>query len=138
MGLREVLPTSILIFPEYRDNVKILREIHGKSLNDPESFWRKIADDLHWYEKKGHAFEAVDQPPYGRWFPDWKTNISHNALDRQVSGPGRDKVAYHWEGENGDKRKLTYNDLYIEVNRFASAPRNSESKREIESQSTCR
>ncbi len=121
MGLREVLPTTSLIFPEYRHNVKILREIHRKSLNDPDSFWRKVAEDLHWYEKKGPVFEAMDQPPYGRWFPEWKTNISYNALDRQVSGPRKDKVAYYWEGENGDKRKLTYNDVYAEVNRFTSA-----------------
>ena len=61
------------------------------------------------------------QPPYGRWFPQWKSNISYNALDRHVSGPKKNKVAFYWEGENGDKRTLTYNELYEEVNKFASA-----------------
>lgn len=93
------------------------------SLQDPDSFWRKIADELFWYEKNGPAFEEMDQPPYGRWFPNWKTNISCNALDLQVAGARRSKIAYYWEGENGDKRTLSYNDVYEEVNEFASALR---------------
>jgi acetyl-CoA synthetase len=63
----------------------------------------------------------MDQPPYGRWFSKWKSNMSYNALDRHVSGPRKNKIAYYWEGENGEKRKFTYNDLYVEVNKFASA-----------------
>jgi acetyl-CoA synthetase len=121
MALREILPTTTLIFPEYRANLKILAEIHRESLQNPDAFWRKIADELFWYEKKGPAFEEMDQPPYGRWFPQWKSNLSYNALDRHVSGPKKNKVAYFWEGENGEKRTLTYNDLYQEVNKFASA-----------------
>ncbi len=110
-----------MIFPENRGNVKILRDVHKQSLQGPDSFWRKVADGLFWYGKNGPAFEAIDQPPYGRWFPGWKTNISYNALDRQVVGPRKKKIAYYWEGENGDKRTLTYNDLYEEVNKFSSA-----------------
>jgi acetyl-CoA synthetase len=110
-----------MIFPENRNNIKNLTDIHKKSLQDPDSFWRKVAEDLFWYQKKGPAFEKMGQPPYGRWFPEWKTNLSFNALDRQVTGPRKNKVAYYWEGENGDKRTLTYNDLYEEVNKLASA-----------------
>ena len=121
MALREILPTKTMIFPEYRGNLKILAEIHRESLEKPDAFWRKIGDELFWYEKKGPAFEEMAQPPYGRWFPEWKSNISYNALDRHVSGPKKNKVAFYWEGENGDKRTLTYNELYEEVNKFASA-----------------
>ncbi len=121
MALRDVLHTTAKIFPEYQKNVKILIDIHEESLRDPDSFWRKVADELFWYQKDGPAFEEMDQPPYGKWFPKWKSNISYNALDRQVAGPRKKKVAYYWEGENGDKRTLTYNDLYEEVNKFASA-----------------
>ena len=63
----------------------------------------------------------MDQPPYGRWFPKWITNLSYNALDRHNTGPRKNKIAYYWEAENGEKRKLTYSDLYVEVNKFASA-----------------
>jgi acetyl-CoA synthetase len=121
MALRDVLPTTELIFPEKRANTKILRDIHAQSMKDPDGFWRKAADDLFWYEKNGPAFEPMDQPPYGRWYPEWKTNLSYNALDRQVAGPRKNKIAFYWEGENGEKRVLTYNDLYTEVNKLASA-----------------
>lgn len=110
-----------MIFPEHRANIKTLNEIHRQSLQDPDSFWRKIGDELSWYQKNGPVFEVMAQPPYGKWFPQWKSNMSYNALDRQVAGPKKNKVAYYWEGENGDKRTLTYNDLYEEVNKFASA-----------------
>ena len=110
-----------MIFPENREKIKVLSEVQMRSLRDPDSFWRKVADELYWYEKKGPAFDPMSEPPYGCWFPNWKTNISYNALDRQVSGPRKNKVAYYWEGEGGDKRKITYNELYEEVNKFASA-----------------
>lgn len=121
MALRDILPTTEMIFPENRDHIKTLKEIHSRSLQGPDAFWRKVAEELFWYQKNGPAFEEMDQPPYGRWFPEWRTNISYNALDRHVAGPRKNKVAYYWEGENGDKRTLTYNDLYEEVNKFASA-----------------
>ena len=121
MALREILPTSTLIFPDTKPGMKILEENHRTSLRQPDSFWRKVADDLFWSKKDGPAFEEMDQPPYGKWFPNWRTNISQNSLDRQVAGPMKNKVAYYWEGENGEKRKLTYNDLYVEVNKLASA-----------------
>jgi acetyl-CoA synthetase len=117
MALREVLPTTELIYPD----IRILNEIHRKSLQDPESFWSEIADELFWHEKNGRVFEEIAQPPYGVWFPKWKTNISYNALDRHVFGAGKNKVAYYWEGDGGEKRILTYYDLYREVNRLASA-----------------
>ena len=110
-----------MVFRENRDNIAVLQEVHKKSLQDPESFWRKVAEELFWYDRKGPAFEVIDQPPYAHWFPNWKTNISYNALDRNVAGPRKNKVAYYWEGENGEMRKITYNELYEEVNRFASA-----------------
>jgi acetyl-CoA synthetase len=121
MGLREVLPTSTMIFPETKRGLKTLTEVHKESLKDPDSFWGKVANDLFWYKKDPQVFESMDQPPFGRWFAKWKSNMSYNALDLQVSGPRKNKIAYYWEGENGEKRKFTYNDLYVEVNKFASA-----------------
>jgi acetyl-CoA synthetase len=121
MALQEILPTTTLFFPENRANLKKLAEIHRESLEKPDSFWRAVADELFWYEKNGPAFEETPQPPYGRWFPRWKSNITYNALDRHIKSPTKNKVAYYWEGENGDKRTLTFNDLYEEVNKLASA-----------------
>src|SRR3990172_5906545 len=124
MALREVLPTSDLIHPDKetkRTNIDLLRELHRRSLEDPDSFWRDIADELFWYQKERRVFESIDQPPFGRWFPNWKTNISYNALDRHATGGRKDKVAFYWEGDAGEKRTLTYGELYEEVNKLASA-----------------
>jgi acetyl-CoA synthetase len=121
MSMKDILNTTTMVFPEDRANVKKLVEIHKESLDAPDTFWRNIANDLFWYGKDGLAFEEMNQPPYGRWFPQWKSNISYNALDRHVAGPKKNKVAYYWEGENGEKRTITYQELYDEVNKFASA-----------------
>jgi len=110
-----------MIFPETKAGLKTLIEVHKESLKDPDSFWGKIANDLFWYKKNPQVFETLDQPPYGRWFSKWKSNMCYNALDRHMSGPRKNKIAYYWEGENGERRKFTYNDLYVEVNKFASA-----------------
>jgi acetyl-CoA synthetase len=123
MALQEILPTTTMIFPENRANLKKLVEIHTQSLAKPDSFWRTVADELFWYEKKGPAFEEIAQPPYGRWFPNWKSNITYNALDRHINSPRKGKVAFYWEGENGEKRTLTFNDVYEEVNQLASGLR---------------
>jgi acetyl-CoA synthetase len=112
-----------MIFPENRANLAKLVEIHRESLAKPDAFWRNIADELFWYEKNGPAFEEMTQPPYGRWFPKWKSNITYNALDRHVKTPRKNKVAFYWEGEDGAKRTLTFNDVYKEVNKLASALR---------------
>jgi len=121
MALQEILPTTTMIFPENRPNLTKLAAIHRESMEKPDSFWRTVAEELFWYEKEGPAFEEMTQPPYGRWFPKWKSNITYNALDRHVKSTKKDKIAYYWEGENGEKRTLTYNELYGEVNKLASA-----------------
>lgn len=111
-----VLPTSKIIHPD----VNILKDVRKQSLEDPETFWQKFADDLFWYEKNGPAYQPIDEPPYAKWFPIRKTNISYNALDRHVGSWRKNKVAFYWEGENGEKLTLTYYDLFREVNKFSS------------------
>ena len=120
MSLKDILPTKEMIFPENRANIKTVMETNARSLQDPDGFWRKVADELFWYKKGEKVFERTDEPPYGRWFADWTTNLCYNALDRHVKSRGN-KVAYYWEGENGDKKSLTYTELFDQVNRLASA-----------------
>jgi acetyl-CoA synthetase len=120
MSLKDILPTDELIFPEKRANIKTITETESRSLQDPDGFWRKVADELFWYKKGSKIFEKMDEPPYGRWFADWKTNLCYNAVDRHAKNQGN-KVAYYWEGENGDKKTITYSELNEQVNRFASA-----------------
>ncbi|MEM4969729.1 MAG: acetate--CoA ligase [Sulfolobales archaeon] len=101
-------------------------EMHRKSLQDYEGFWASIAKELDWFTPFEKVVEKGDYPYVYRWFPGGRINISYLALDRHVAGWRKNKVAYIWEGEPVDAsgnpkevRKLTYYDLWREVNRVA-------------------
>jgi acetyl-CoA synthetase len=86
---------------------------------DWEAFWARQARELvSWYDD----FDAVLEwdLPFSKWFLGGTLNVSYNCLDRHVEAGHGDKVAYHWEGEPGDTRTITYADLLDEVSRFAN------------------
>ena len=85
---------------------------------DVDAFWAAEAEKLQWFSKWKTVSEWT--PPHSKWFIGGKINISVNCLDRHITTPTRDKVAFLWEGEPGDQRKLTYNDVYVEVQKFAN------------------
>ena len=97
------------------------RELHRRSLEEPEAFWRELSDQFVWF--KPWTQLSKWNPPYVQWFVDGETNISVNCLDRHVEAGRGDKVAYYWEGEPGDSRTVTYADLLRDVQRFANALR---------------
>jgi acetyl-CoA synthetase len=94
-------------------------ELLEKAAENPEWFWDDLATELEWYKPYKKTFEW--NPPHAEWFLDGKFNIIHNALDRHAKGSNRDKTAFLWESESGDVRRLSYHELYIEVNKFANA-----------------
>ncbi|MCI4355626.1 MAG: acetate--CoA ligase [Thermoplasmata archaeon] len=96
-----------------------------EALRDPESYWRSAADELDWYDRVGPVFEPLEDPPFGRWFAGWTTNLSANATDRVLRAGGGDRVAYFWEGENGDRRTVRYRELHTDVLRWAALLRDS-------------
>ena len=96
-------------------------EIYERAAVDPEGFWAEQAEGISWYRRWDTVMEW--SPPWVRWFAGGTLNASYNCLDRHVEAGGGDKVAYHWEGEPGDTRTLTYADLYEETCRFANALR---------------
>jgi acetyl-CoA synthetase len=94
-------------------------EIYEESA-DWEAWWMKQAlERITWYQEPTIALDA-DNPPFYKWFEDGKLNLSYNCLDRHLDTIG-DKVAYHWIGEPGDTRDITYAELYEEVTKFANA-----------------
>ena len=95
------------------------RELHRRSLDEPEAFWREITDQFVWFKPWTQLREG--EPPFVGWFVDGETNITVNCLDRHVAAGRGDKVAFYWEGEPGDERVLTYADLLRDVQRFANA-----------------
>jgi len=94
-------------------------ELHAWSVENSEEFWAEMAEDLHWFQKPTQTLEW--QSPDAKWFIGGKTNICYNALDRHMSTPVRNRVAFYWEGEDGSTRTVSYSDLYYEVSRFANA-----------------
>ena len=109
--------------PEFREKAYIKSEeeyerLYQESLEDPEGFWGRVAEELFWFEPWEKVLEG--DLPVAKWFVGGKTNISHNALDRHVATWRKNKAAIIWEGEPGDQRVLTYQDLWREVQRFAN------------------
>jgi acetyl-CoA synthetase len=103
----------------------------GAVANDPtiydaangnyEAFWAEQAEHLTWERPWDTVMDWT--PPWVTWFAGGRLNASVNCLDRHVEAGGGDKVAYHWEGEPGDTRTITYRDLLEEVSRLANALR---------------
>ncbi len=92
--------------------------IYDEAERDFEAWWERWAKELDWYEPWQTVLEW--NPPWAKWFQEGKLNVSHNCLDRHVNAGKGDKVAYHWVGENGDTRDVTYGELLEMVKRFAN------------------
>src|SRR5215217_4614202 len=94
------------------------RQLAKEAEDDPEGYWAKRAEDLHWFKKWDTVLDW--QPPFAKWFVGGRINASYNCLDRHLDGPRRTKAALIWEGEPGDERILTYQTLHREVCKFAN------------------
>jgi acetyl-CoA synthetase len=92
--------------------------IYAKAAKDPEAFWASFARELEWIKPFSRVLDW--NPPDAKWFADGKLNVSANCVDRHVRTPRRNKAAFIWEGEPGDRRTLTYFDLYRQVCQFAN------------------
>ncbi|MBL8006457.1 MAG: acetate--CoA ligase [Ignavibacteria bacterium] len=98
------------------------KKSYEKSIKDPEKFWGKIAEELHWFKKWNRVLKW--KAPHSQWFAGGKINLSYNCIDRHVTGNRKNKVALFFEGEHGDTKTLTYNQLYTEVNKFSNVLKN--------------
>ena len=96
-----------------------LEALRAEASADPESFWARLAEsELHWFKKWDTVLKW--DPPHAEWFAGGRINISYNCLDRHLGTWRRNKAALIWEGEPGDTRTLTYQQLHAEVCRFAN------------------
>ncbi|MGN6694260.1 MAG: AMP-binding protein, partial [Aquihabitans sp.] len=94
--------------------------LHEEADRDYQGFWaRQALDLLDWQQEWDTICDW--QLPFAKWFVGGKLNVSENCLDRHVRNGLGDRVAFHWEGEPGDTRTITYADLLAEVERFANA-----------------
>jgi acetyl-CoA synthetase len=97
--------------------------IHERAASEEgfRAFWTEEGNRLEWMEPWNDLYAW--EPPYAKWFIGGKLNVSVNCLDRHVNAGLGDRVAYHWEGEPGDTRTITYQELLDEVCRFTNALR---------------
>src|SRR3954453_19324111 len=86
---------------------------------DREAFWAEQAERLHWNQRWDQVLDW--QPPFAKWFVGGKLNVAYNCVDRHVEEGHGEQVAFHWEGEPGDTRTITYADLQREVCKAANA-----------------
>ena len=93
-------------------------KIYEEAARDPEAFWAGFAAELEWSTPWTQVLDW--QPPHAKWFVGGTLNASVNCLDRHVRGWRRNKAAIIWEGEPGDRRTITYWELYRDVCQFAN------------------
>jgi len=93
-------------------------KIYEEAARDPEAFWAKAAEELDWFKRWDKVLEW--DPPWAKWFVGGKLNASYNCIDRHLRTWRRNKAAIIFEGEPGDERVLTYQDLHREVSKFAN------------------
>jgi acetyl-CoA synthetase len=94
--------------------------IYDEADKDYDGFWEQQAEALDWEQKWDQVLDWSD-PPNAKWFVGGKLNVAHNCVDRHVEAGNGDRVAFHWRGEEGEERDITYADLHRDVQRLANA-----------------
>jgi len=107
---------------DFREQALIRDEsIYEEAERDPQGFWaEQAAELLDWAERPSEVLDDSEAPFY-KWFADGKLNVSYNCLDRHVEAGRGDRVAFHWRGDEGEEREITYADLHRDVQKFANA-----------------
>jgi acetyl-CoA synthetase len=101
------------------NSMEELERLREEARREPEAFWGRMAEaELHWFKKWDAVLEW--ELPHARWFVGGKINIAYNCLDRHLATWRRNKAALIWEGEPGEQRTLTYQQLHAEVCRFSN------------------
>ncbi|PRY65383.1 acetyl-coenzyme A synthetase [Glaciihabitans tibetensis] len=106
--------------PEFAANAIADADLYERAAQDRVQFWADTARELlHWHDPFTQTLDWSN-PPFAKWFADGTLNVAYNCLDRHVLAGHGDRVAFHWEGENGDTRTLTYAELTAEVKKAAN------------------
>jgi acetyl-CoA synthetase len=106
--------------PEFAADAIATTELYSRAAEDRVAFWADTSRELlHWSTPFTQTLDWTN-PPFAKWFADGKLNVAYNCLDRHVLAGNGDRVAFYWEGENGDSRTLTYAELTAEVKKAAN------------------
>jgi acetyl-CoA synthetase len=93
--------------------------VYEEAARDPEAWWAKQAEALDWFDAWDRVLDDSDAP-FFKWLVGGKLNASYNCLDRHVDAGRGDRVAFHWRGEEGEERDVTYADLLRDTKRLAN------------------
>ncbi|HJX03594.1 MAG TPA: acetate--CoA ligase [Dehalococcoidia bacterium] len=96
------------------------KKIYQKSIKEPDKFWAEQAEMLDWYKKWDKVLVEDFKEAKHQWFVGGKLNVSYNCLDRHLKTWRKNKAALVWEGDIGDSKTLTYEELHYHVNKFAN------------------
>jgi len=96
------------------------RELYQKSIKNPEGFWGEMAEQLDWYKKWDKVLVEDFKEGKHEWFVGGKLNVAYNCLDKHLNTWRKNKAALIWEGDIGDTKTLTYQELHYNVCRFAN------------------
>ena len=113
-------PSKELSQQAYIKSMAQYKKIYQKSIEDPAAFWGEMAEQLDWFKKWDKVLVEDFADAKHEWFVGGKLNVSYNCIDRHLTTPRKNKAAFIWEGNIGDTRTLTYQQLYYEVNKFAN------------------
>jgi acetyl-CoA synthetase len=94
--------------------------VYDEAEKDWKGWWMKEAKELHWFKEPSEDLDDSN-PPFYKWFKDGKINASYNCLDRHVEAGNGDRVAFHWRGEEGEERDVTYEELLRDTQKLANA-----------------
>ncbi len=114
----------------FKPNVETVERAHVKNWENEiekgknfESYWEEKAEDMEWFEKWDTVLDESNKPFY-KWYVNGKINLAYNAVDRWIYTEKRNQVAILYINERGDERKLTYYELYRQVNKMANGLKN--------------
>ena len=113
-------PPEELSKKAYIKSLDEYKELYQRSIDDPEGFWAEMAEGLDWYKKWDRVLVEDFKEGKHEWFVGGKLNMCHNCLDRHLKTWRKNKAALIWEGDIGDSRTLTYQELHHEVCKFAN------------------
>jgi acetyl-CoA synthetase len=121
--LSELLEVESFEPPEEFRSKALLSDpsVYDEAAADPEAWWLSQSKQLlDWAREPSQGLDESN-PPFYKWFADGKLNASANCLDRHVEAGNGERVAFHWRGEEGEERDVTYADLLADTQRFANA-----------------
>ena len=123
--LAELLEQEFFEPPEEFAEAALITDeaIYEQAAGEPSGWWLEQSKQLlDWFDEPSQSLND-SEPPFFRWFEDGRLNVSHNCLDRHVDAGNGDRVAFHWRGEEGEERDVTYAELLADTKRLANALR---------------